>query len=244
MSDIFREVDEEYRQELLLRKLHANAVPIIIVLVLTIAGVGGNAWWRQHRRAEDEAQTFVLYKALEDAHNDDTHHVDPAQSRDIMVKAAETLSGSRRVSAQLTAARYSADAGDGAGALSFYDAIIAEAGVSATNRAIARLAAADLRVDTADPAKLSAELDDLAAPASPWRFSARELQGALAMRQGDFAKSKDIFRALSNDAETPPGLRQRAASLATITSIPGAAAPGAAAPGAPAPSAPAAGKMP
>jgi hypothetical protein len=225
MSDIFREVDEEYRQEQLVRMLHANAPRIIALLVIAIVAAGGYSWWTQHKRGQDEAQTFALYQALEQAHDSEDHRVKPVDSRDIMIKAGESLTGGRKVAAQLSAAHYAAEAGDTTGALSLYDAVIAEHGTSSSNKALAELASLDIRLDSEDPAKLSAEIDRLAADDSAWRFSARELQGLLAMRQGDFVKSKAIFSALADDKAAPEGLRQRAASLATVTSVPVRAAP-------------------
>jgi hypothetical protein len=66
-------------------------------------------------------------------------------------------------------------------------------------------------------------LKGLADPNSAWRFSARELLGLSAYRQGDMTKAEGQFSTLLSDPATPPNMRERAnMMLALIVSGPSA----------------------
>jgi hypothetical protein len=72
------------------------------------------------------------------------------------------------------------------------------------------------QVETGDPAALRARLLPLAGAESPWRFSAREIDGLLAARAGDAQAAAQRFRELADDPQAPPGVRSRAAELAAL----------------------------
>jgi hypothetical protein len=228
MSDIFREVDEEYRQEQFLRFWHENAKSIILILIVAIAVASGISLWKAHHRKMQEEQTLALSQAL-----DTTDGKPPAEARDIMVKAADTLTGSRKVAAEMAAARFAAKAGDTDGAVKLY-AAVADDHDATDSAAIARISSLTLRIDSGDPDQLSKELQPFTGDDNPYRFSARQLEGVLALRQRDYAKAKDIFTALAADPATPPGIKQTAQALQTIAPLPAAPATNVAAPAAPA----------
>jgi hypothetical protein len=74
---------------------------------------------------------------------------------------------------------------------------------------LARLRAAWLRLDTADPAQLRPALERLAVPANAWRHSARELLGLSGLKAGDMDYAGRWFDQIAADRETPAALRQR-----------------------------------
>jgi hypothetical protein len=69
------------------------------------------------------------------------------------------------------------------------------------------------RVETADPAELKTALAPIAVAGNPWRPMALELQGILAIRTGDMTAARAAFTELSDSADTPRGMRARAAEV-------------------------------
>ncbi len=110
-----------------------------------------------------------------------------------------------------------AQAGDKEAALEQYDRLAAEAGADSPVGQLAGLYAAMLLLDTGDPGQVAARLGPLAAEGAPWRFSARELQGLLAIRTGDLDQARTIFDALIADPDTPTTLRNRASEILAAT---------------------------
>jgi hypothetical protein len=223
MSDVFREVDEEYRQEQLLLFLKRNAPALIAGLVIAIAIAGGVSWYKTDKHHEAEIETMALSEAIDKANTQDGQ---PADASAILVKAAGNLTGGRRIAAEMAAARYAAEAKDNAGAVKLYKAVTDDHAASPVEKGLAQLEAATLQVDDGDPGILKSDLDRLAKGDSPWRFSARELQAVLAIRLKDYSTARAILSGLAEDANAPEGLKRRAASMAEIAPVADSAQPG------------------
>jgi len=69
-------------------------------------------------------------------------------------------------------------------------------------------------MDDGDPVVLQKRLQPLLADNAPWRYSAMEDEGFLALRAGDKAKAKQVFTELAQDAGVPPGIAARATDMA------------------------------
>jgi hypothetical protein len=95
-------------------------------------------------------------------------------------------------------------------AIAEYDAIAARGGISDAIKALARLRAAALLVDTASLADLEKRLSDLAGTGNVWRHNARELLGLDAWRTGAYEAARKYFDHINSDQEAPQDLRQRA----------------------------------
>lgn len=209
MSDIFEEVDDELRQDRMRDAAKRYLGAAIAGAVLIVAATAGWQLWRTWRSDTRQAATIELTAAVEGA----------AQSRDGSVEALNALiakgaPGDVAQLAKLTAAAALTRAGKRDEALAIYDGLTAGPGAR-VYRDAATIAAAALRVDTDDPAKLQAILAPLAEETSPWRHSARELSALLALRAGDATRAGDLFKRLSEDTTAPAGMRARAAELAT-----------------------------
>ena len=105
-----------------------------------------------------------------------------------------------------------AEHGETADAVKIYDQIAAAAS-DRSLRDLATLCSASLSLDTAEPADLKAKLDPIAAPDNPFRHSARELSALLALRNGDAATAKELFKELAADQSAPSGVRARAEEM-------------------------------
>jgi len=70
-----------------------------------------------------------------------------------------------------------------------------------------------LLIDNGAADDLKQRLAPLLADGSPWRYSALEMQAILIHREGDTAGARAAFKALSDDAAAPAGMRNRAAQM-------------------------------
>ena len=213
MGDIFREIDEELRQERyekLWRRYGKYAIACIVVLVL---GVAGYQIWRHYERTAREAESVKFASAvtaMEQGRSADAQALFSALAR-------ETDSGFGTL-ARLHEAALRASAGDREGALSVYDELAADESADKPLRELATILAALHRLgsDKADLAAVRAKLEPLAAKDAAWRFSALELLGLIAQREGKTAEAKKHFQAIVDDPQAPRGTRTRASQLLAI----------------------------
>jgi hypothetical protein len=213
MTDIFKEVDEDLRRDQL-RKLWDQFGPYIIGLavfiVVVTAGIRGWDYW-QTKQAQATGDRFL---AALDLANQGKH--DEAITA---LKAIEADgSGRYPVLAGFRVASEMAATGDTKGALAEYDAIAGRSDMSDSIKALARLRAAAMLVDTASVADLETRLGDLAGTGNVWRHNARELLGLTAWRSGDYDAARKYFSEISDDQESPADLRQRAQVMLALIS--------------------------
>ncbi|MGK9167483.1 tetratricopeptide repeat protein [Inquilinus limosus] len=212
MSDIFREVDEALREDRVKAIWNRYGRLIIAGAVAIVLGTAAFVGWRSYSQSQAQSQTRALVDAQQQA------AADPQNAASIYAAVAADSSADRAALARLLEARADLDAGKRDEAGKIYEQIVGNSGVNPVVRDLARLYAVTARLDDGDPAALNDELAPLAADGSPWRASARELQGLLALRQGDKAKARELFEALAKDPASPPGVRSRADQLLAISS--------------------------
>jgi hypothetical protein len=120
------------------------------------------------------------------------------------------------VLAQLREAAERVKAGDRQGAILLYDAI-AEANPAGPAIAdLARIMAVGLMMDESPAADIEARLSVLDDGNSPWRFTALEFRAMLAHREGSIDAARKQYKALSEMAGVPEGLRQRSTQMLAI----------------------------
>lgn len=211
MSDIFQEVQEDLRAERARRFWQRWGIVFAAVALLVAGGVGAWQGWRWYERRQAEAASLAFAEAQRavEAENPDF----AAAGRRFAELAAHSPPG-YRVLARLRAAALLAEAGERQAALALWDEVARDPAADPLWRDLASLMWALHGVATEDPAALAARLVPLAAPGAPWRASAREVQALLALRRGDRADARRIFRALAEDVEAPEGIRNRAARAA------------------------------
>jgi hypothetical protein len=211
-DQLLREIDEDLKREQwqkLWKAYGRYAVGAVVVVVVIVLGFVG---WREYHTQELADDGLTYWKADRQAAFGDYRAA--AEGFESLVQSG---SGGYPELAGLREAAALAQAGDRESALELYDRIAAEAGSGSALGELAKLYAAMLLVDTGDPRQVEERLAPLAQEGAPWRFSARELQGLLALRTGDLEKARTIFDALANDPDTPTTLRNRAAELLAVT---------------------------
>ena len=102
-----------------------------------------------------------------------------------------------------------AEAGDVEGAIAKFDAVAADPDADENFKAIARIRAAMLLVDSGTVADVEQRVGPLSAPGAAYRASAREALGLAYYKAGDLENAFKQFNSLVEDLETPPGLAQR-----------------------------------
>ncbi|MCB1444458.1 MAG: tetratricopeptide repeat protein [Rhizobiaceae bacterium] len=200
-----REVNEELRSEQLQTAWKRFRPAIIGLAVLIVAGVAGASvyeWW-QARESSASGDRFL--SAIKDANDKKSEQA---------VKELETLVkdgfGSYPVLARMRLATLKAEQGDAKGAIADFLALGQDAGVPQAMRNAAKMRAGWLMVDQASYAEIAGQVEELAAPTSPVRFSAREILGLAAYKAGDYAKAKDWMQKIVDDNDAPAGARTRA----------------------------------
>jgi hypothetical protein len=131
--------------------------------------------------------------------------------------------GAYPVLASMRSASIQAQKGDVAGAVASFTAIAKQSGVPSVIADAARLRAAFLLIETGTYDQVSAQAEELAVPANPFRASAREVLGLSAYKNGDFAKARQWFKAISDDAQTPRNVGNRAQMMLDMITASGKA---------------------
>jgi hypothetical protein len=211
VSDIFQEVEDDLRAERA-RKLAKRwgGVAVAAGLVVVAATGAWQGWrWYEARGAQGAANTYL------------TLHRSADQAGVILGPIADGFAAlgrdgptGYRALAKLRAAALKAELGDLPAALALWTEVAADTTTDPLYRDLATLLAVTHAIDTGDPAQLAARLGPLQTDGNPWRASAREAAGLLAIRRGATEEARGLFEALAADPTSPEGVRERAQRVA------------------------------
>jgi len=226
---LIRQVDEELRREQLAKLWEKYGNLIIGAAAAIVIGVGGFKWYEGRKIAAAEAAGARFESAAKLAQE--------GKGSDAL-KAFEDLAktGPKGYAALagLRVAAGLAQAGKSAEAVAAYDAVAKEPGSDQMLADLARLQAANLRLQQADWTEMQNRLTDLAGEKSAWRFSARELLGLAAFKAGKLDEARKAYEQLLADRRAPPSIGERsrmmmaevvAAEMAKQTAAPAVAPP-------------------
>ena len=212
MADIFQEIDEDIRRDRfadLWKKYGVFVIAGCIALVIGTAGWVAYREWRESERI-DLAERYRAAAELAQTNQ-------PAQAAEAFAAIADDASEGYGMLARLRQAAAHAEAGDRTAALAAYDEVAGDAGVDRAYRNLARLQAAMLLADQAPAAEVEERLEPLLTSDNPWRNSARELQGLVALREGRTDEARQAFQAIVDDAAAPAAVRGRAQQMLQAT---------------------------
>ena len=207
MSDesLFREVDEEVRQEQYKKLWERYGNHIIALCLIVVAGVAGYKGWQFWQVRQSEAAGQAYFDALKTAAG--------GNAEDGLKQLAAIDHAGFQVLARLRAAGLLGDEGKTGEAVKAYDAVAADGSADATLRDIARIRAGYLLADTMKPEELQTRLASFDADGNPWRNEFREIVGIAAWRVKDYALADRNMSAIAADPLAPAGVRQRAQML-------------------------------
>ncbi|MGF1609811.1 MAG: tetratricopeptide repeat protein [Kiloniellales bacterium] len=207
MTDIFREIEEDLRQEKLKKLWKQYGAYVVGLIVLIVAGVGGyQAWkaWDLERRFEQSNRYAAALQQLRTGNQ--------AGAEATLTELAGSGSG-YAVLARFEQAGLKAESGDLSGAIALWDQLARDGTAGPAFQGLATLLSVTHQIDSGDPGELEVRLRPLTAQGNPFRPSALELTAALALRAGDSARARELYTELADDRIAPAGLRTRAAQM-------------------------------
>ena len=213
MGDIFREVDEELKQERyekLWRTYGRYLISLAVVLVLAVAGW---KFWENHQLNQRIAEGEKFYNAVDFLSNMKAN--DAAQAFSEL--GGQTSSGYGFLSRFYEAALLS-KSGAVTEAIKVYDAIESEASVPSSMRNLAIILGAlnALKISTINSEVIIKRVQKLTGPGKPYRHMALEILALCAKRDGDIREARARYEEVANDPEAPNGIRSRAAQMVEI----------------------------
>jgi hypothetical protein len=213
VGDIFREIDEELRQERyekLWVRYGRYAIGLMVAIVVVFAGWQG---WSQYERTQREnasAQYAAALRLLADGKD--------SEAASLFASLAEKGGQSYGALSRFHQSALKAKTGDIAGAAKAYQEIAADSSLDDALRDAALLFSVSHEMDVANvaPKALLARLEPVVAGTGPWRHSAWELAGLLALKSGDEAGAKKHFQKIADDLAAPANMRSRAAQILSV----------------------------
>lgn len=210
MADIFREVDEEVRQDQVQLWLARYWAWLLVAGLLIVAGAGAWRFYDYWRTQQEQASGGNYIDALKLAR--DGKGADAIKLLDQV--AREGTPGYRALARFRAAAEIGlTDAAAGAKA---FDALSSDPSINPALQDVARLRAAALLVDTLDPQAIRTRLEPLADTNSAFRNPARELLALVALKGNDGAAADRWLDAILTDRTASQAEKQRAAALQAL----------------------------
>jgi len=211
LSDIFREVDEELRQDRLRAFWSRHGWLVVIAAAGIVLGVAGARGYQAWDRSRSDRAGAEYSRALELLAADD-----PSPGLALLGELGTDAYASYPTIARLRRAAALDKQGRPDEAVAEFDAVAGERGVDPLLRDVARIRAAYILVDTAPVEQIRARLEPLTGPDQPWRHGARELIALALYRTGDHAGADAEYDRLMSDPAVPVGPRGRAEMMRAL----------------------------
>ena len=210
MSDIFREVDEDIRQEKY-RRLWQRFGPVIIgIAVLIVVGTGGYRFWLfwEASKSAEAGDTFYEAVQLSEAEN-------YGEAAAFYTELEGALGGYPAL-ARLRRATDLANQEQFVEALAEFDSLSRDNSLAPALRDVASLRAGYVAVDTEGYSAVADRVERLTGADNAFRGAARELLALSSWKNGDVDTARTWLTALEEDPQTPEDVSQRAAVLAEV----------------------------
>nr|WP_306467327.1 hypothetical protein [Limimaricola sp. G21655-S1] len=203
------EVSEEVRRDRLFHLLRRYGWIGLAIVVLIVGGAAVYEWRQSQIAAEAQARGDALLAAL----------AEPEAAARAEALAPIAAQSGDAVVPQLALAAEQQAAGDAEAAVATLDALVGNGEVAEIYRDLAALKSVLIDAGRSPEDKLLA-LEALSAPGAPFRMLALEQIALVRLAQGEQDAALDQLRAIMEDAETTPDLRDRAASLMVALGVP------------------------
>lgn len=210
-ESFFREVDEDYRREQTIKFFQTYGSYLLAGAFVIVAVVAGYTFQRNRSAHQAATGGDALSNAIALAEAGKQ-----PEAQKIFTSLAESGPGSYKVLARLNAAADSVAQSKLDAARAEYAGVASDAAAPQGLRDFAQIQLAALSVDKESYDKLARDLKALRSGTSRFRFSAKEILGLAAFKEGKFADAERLFGELASDGEAPQGMRQRADIMLTL----------------------------
>jgi hypothetical protein len=210
-SEVFREVDEDYRRERMIafwRRYGTATFGLVVIAMLVAAGANYYVERREAEKAGETARLEALLSGIQPGAE--------AQSADALAAFAAAASPAKATLALLAEGALRQRAGKLDDAARIYRQIADGSDADPVLRDLAVVRLGYLATDQAKPEPMIPRLQEIAARNSPWRYSAREAAALLTARAGERESAAQMFSDLARDPGAPPDLAARARALADL----------------------------
>ncbi|MCX5512002.1 hypothetical protein C3941_08015 [Kaistia algarum] len=204
MTDIFHEVEDDLRKEKaakLWRRFGPYLLAAAVLVVLATAAWRGWVYWRALEAAATGDRFVAALQLADDGKHDDAMKA--------LADLSTTGTGGYPILAQLRSASELAGAGKTDEAVKAFDDLAASPSTPPLLKALSRLRAALLLVDSADLAAMKTRIGDLASTGGPWRNASREILGLTAWRAGDVEAARGYFNDIAGDPTASDAMKNR-----------------------------------
>lgn len=210
MSDVFQEVQEEYRRQQIAKLWEKYRVPIIggaSALIIAVAGYQGWTYWHG-LQVEKSSREFDAIGEL----------ISGGQAKDAADRLAKLAAGGSagyQIAAKLQEAALRAELGDKKAALALFDKI-ADSASDALVRDYALLRGALLIADNEKYETLKSRLEPLAQAGRPWRAIAMELLAYTTWRAGKKDEALKLYAETQALQGVPDSVKRRAIEMTSL----------------------------
>ncbi len=208
---LMKEVSDDLKQDRLLelwKKYGKYVVVAIVVIIGLTAIIEGYKSWKKSVEVR-ETQSFVSAMSLIDAGN-----------MDGAIAAFTDISENARTDfkdlAKLQIVNIYFEQNKLEEAIKTLEEIYNNKSINKTLRNIAGVKLVSHTLDTSDPAKLKEILQPMTIEENAFRYTAKEMIALLELKEGNFEKSKAIFRELASDNLVAVGIKNRAEEMLAI----------------------------
>ncbi|MEQ1755116.1 MAG: tetratricopeptide repeat protein [Micropepsaceae bacterium] len=210
MSDVFQEVEEEYRRQQMAKIWEKYWIPIVggaFALVLAVAAYQGWNYWRTEQGL---ASSRAFDAAVKELDADDRK-----AAAERFAKLGDKAVGGYAMLSRLHEAAIRGQAGDISGAQKVYDAVV-ESTSDPLFSDLARLRSAVLTVETASLDETRKRLDPVIAGSGPWRAAAIEILAYSTWRAGKKDDAIKLYDQLLALVGAPEKTQRRAKEMKAL----------------------------
>jgi hypothetical protein len=208
LSDIFTEVDEDLRREKALKLWNKYGNYVVGAALLIVGATAANVAWQDYQRKQAEGDAVQYVAAVDQAKSGDA-----ASAGLALASIAREGKSGYSVLARFEDAALKSRQGDLAGAAAIYRAIADDNAADRALRDAAAVLAALITANGPEAAQAAGQVSSLAAPSSPWRHLAWEIEALAAAKAGKIEEARSLYARIADDPNAPPGARARAAEM-------------------------------
>lgn len=211
---LLREVDDALRQDEVSGFFKAYGIPLMVIVVLGLAALGGYLWWQGR---QDEVAGLRGEKMIVAIDEIEAGNLKAADEH-LAAIAAENGTASA-VAATLMRAGIAIEDGRKADAIKLYAEVATDEDAPQPYRDLATVRGTAAAFDNMEPQKVIDRLKPLAVPGNPWFGVAGELVGMAYLKQDKEDLAGPLFAKIANDEDLPDSLRARARQLAGLLGV-------------------------